>query len=142
DIDRVSEALLVVGPDIEQDRQGGGGMETGAGRIERQLPDRNAHAIGALVSQTEDALAIADDDSLDLVEAGVRQDFLDPVALRPAQKQTTRIVPIMAEGLASLADRGGVDEREHFFEILGQHRVKERLVRILQSAQEDIAIEI
>ena len=142
DIDRVGETLLVVGPDIEQDRQGGGRMETGAGGIERQFADRDAHAVGALVSETEDALAIADDNSFHVVEAGVRQDFLDTVALRPAQKQTTRIMPVMAEGLASLADRRGVDEREHFFEVLGQHRVKERLVRILQSSQEDIAVEI
>ena len=106
-------------------------METGAGGIERQFTDRDAHPVGALVSQTEDALTIADDNSLHVVEAGVRQDFLDPVALRPAEKQTTRIMPIMAEGLASLADRRGVDEREHFFEVLGQHRIKERLVRIL-----------
>jgi len=48
----------------------------------------------------------------------------------------------MAKGLTSLADRRRVDEREHFFEVLGQHRVKKRLVRVLQSAQEDIAIEI
>ncbi len=141
-IDRVSETLPVVGPDIEQDRQGGGRMKTGAGGIERQFADRDAHAIGALVSEPEDALAIADDNRLHLVEPGMGQDFLDPVALRPAQKQATRIMPIMAEGLASLTDRRGVDEREHFFEVLGQHRIKERLVRILQSSQKDIAIEI
>jgi len=48
----------------------------------------------------------------------------------------------MAKGLTSLADRRRVDEREHFFEVLGQHRIKERLVGILQSSQEDIAVEV
>src|ERR1700759_3409740 len=117
-------------------------METGAGGIERQFPNRDPHAVGALVSQTEDALTIADDNRLDLVEPGMRQDLSDPVALRPAQEQPTRVMPIMTEGLAAFANRRGVDERKHFLEVLGEHCVKKRLVRILQSAEEDIAIEI
>src|SRR5260370_15969034 len=69
DIDRIGETLLVVGPDIEQDREGGGWMETGAGRIARHFSAQDAHALGALVSQTDDSLAIADDDALHLLQA-------------------------------------------------------------------------
>ena len=39
-------------------------MDAGAGRIERQLADRNAHAVGAEIAEAEDALAVGDHDQL------------------------------------------------------------------------------
>ena len=69
--------LLIVGADIEQDRQRGRRMQPGAGGVERQLADRNAHAAGALVAEPEDALAVADDDGFDVVEARMAEDAAD-----------------------------------------------------------------
>ena len=54
-------------------------MQTGAGGVERELADRNAHAAGALVAETENALAVADDDGLDAVEARIAEDATDAV---------------------------------------------------------------
>jgi hypothetical protein len=51
-------------------------------------------------------------------------------------------MPIMTERLTCLAYSRSVDERKHLLEMLGQQGVKKRLVRILQSSQENIAIEI
>ena len=48
DIQRVGQAVLVVGPDIQQNRQGQGRMDAGAGGVEGQLADRDAHAARAL----------------------------------------------------------------------------------------------
>jgi len=59
DVQRVGEQLLVVGADIEHDRQRRRRMQAGAGGVERQLADRNAHAAGALVAEPENALAVA-----------------------------------------------------------------------------------
>ena len=44
-------------------------MDAGAGGVERELADRNAHAAGALVAEAENALAVADHDGLDRVVA-------------------------------------------------------------------------
>ena len=59
DIERIVEIGVVVGADIEQDRQRGRRIDAAAGGVERELADRNAHAAGALVAEAEDALAVA-----------------------------------------------------------------------------------
>src|SRR5438093_2547654 len=67
DIEGVRQPLRVVGADIEQDRQRLFRVNSGAGRIERQLADRNPHSAGALVTETENPFPVADDDSTNLV---------------------------------------------------------------------------
>lgn len=69
-------------------------------------------------------------------------DFLDAVAMRPAQEQTARVVPILAERLTALADRRRVDQRQHLLEVPAQQCVKQRFVGVLQTPQEDVAIEV
>src|SRR5437764_291373 len=110
---------------------------TRSNKFAMPIPAEPAPTIAIRWSRIDWPVTFDYDKSVNVVEAGVRQDFLDPAALRPAKKQATRIMPIMAEGLASLTARRRVDEREHLLQVLGQHRVKKRLVRILQSAQED-----
>ena len=65
DIVRIVQMLAVVGADVEDDRQRRRRMQAGAGGVERELADRDAHAAGALVAEAENALAVADDDGLD-----------------------------------------------------------------------------
>ena len=91
DVERVGESRLVVGADVEQDRQRRRGMDAGAGRVERELADRDPHAAGALIAEAEDALAVADDDHLDRVEARIRENLLDAIAVRPAEEQAARL---------------------------------------------------
>src|SRR5205814_9983091 len=62
EIERVLEQHGVVCADIEHDRQAILRRHAGAGGVERQLPDRDAHAAGAEIAEAEDALAIGDDD--------------------------------------------------------------------------------
>ena len=69
--------LLIVGADVEQDRQRGRRMQPGAGGVERQLADRNSHAAGALIAEAKDALAVADHDGLDAVVARMTEDAAD-----------------------------------------------------------------
>src|SRR5215472_18548175 len=84
DIDGIGEPLAIVGAGVEQYRQRRRRMEAGAGGVERELADRDAHAAGALVAEPQYALAVADHDRLDLVEPGVGEDLGDAVAVRPA----------------------------------------------------------
>ena len=69
DVERVVEQLLVLGADVERDRQARLRVDAGAGRVERQLADRDAHAIRAEVAQAEDALAVGDHDHADVARA-------------------------------------------------------------------------
>jgi hypothetical protein len=87
-------------------------------------------------------LAVRDDDDLDAVETRMGEDVLDGVAMRPAQEQPARVAPIMAEFLAAFADGRRVDERKQLLEVPRQECVAERLVRVLQGPQEEIALEI
>ena len=64
DIVGVVQKFFVVGADIQHHRQAEFRMNAGAGGIERQLADRNAHAVGAEVAKAQDTLAVGDDDSL------------------------------------------------------------------------------
>src|SRR6202035_1807580 len=82
DIERIGEAVLVVGPDIENDGQGGRGVEPAAGGVKRQLADRDSHAVGALVAQPQYALAVGNHDRLNAVKTWVGQNLVDPVFMR------------------------------------------------------------
>src|SRR4029078_902726 len=114
---RVAEPLLIVGADIEQDRQGVIGMNTGASRIERKLADRYAHAARTLIAQAQYALTVADDDDADLIEPRIGQDLADAMFVGETQEEAARLAPDLAEALAALADGWRVDERQDLFEI-------------------------
>ena len=86
EVERVGQRLLIVGADIEHDRQGRRRMKTAAGRIERELADRDAHAARTLVAEPEDALAVGQHDCLDPIKARIGQDLPQPLPVRQAQK--------------------------------------------------------
>ena len=142
DILRIVQVLAAVGADVENDRQRRRRMQPGAGGIERELADRNAHAAGALVAEAEDALAVADDDRLDAVEARIAEDAADVVLVRIAEKQAAGFAENARELLAAQPDRRRIDDRHHLFDVLRQQRVEQCLVGVLQAAQEDVFLDI
>ena len=64
------------------------------------------------------------------------------VLVRDAEKQTARLAKDMAEQLAAEADGRRIDDRHHLFDVAGQQRVEQRLVGILQAAQEHVALDV
>src|SRR6516165_7086287 len=142
DINGIRDPLAIVGAGVEQNGQGRRRVQVGAGGIERELGDRNAHAARALIAETQYSLAVADDDRLDVVETGVGEDVRDMGALRPAEEQPARVVPGVAELLAALPNRRRIDERRHFAEVARQQRIEQCLVGVLQPAQEYVAVEV
>ncbi len=86
DVERIGQAFRVVGANIEQDGQRGGGMEPTAACVERQFADRDAHPAGTLVTETENALAVGHDNGLDIVEMGMAQDARNVVPVGHAQE--------------------------------------------------------
>ena len=117
-------------------------MDAAAGGVERELADRDAHAAGALIAEPEDALAVGDDDDLGAIEPRVGEDLLDAIAVRQAEEQAARLAEQPAEVLAALADRRRVDDRQQLLDVAGEQRVEQRLVGVLQLAQERVALEI
>ena len=78
EIERVVEQNLIVGADIENDRQAVLRRHAGAGGVERELAKRDAHSAGAEIAETEDALAVGDDDEAHVLFRPVGQQFLQP----------------------------------------------------------------
>src|SRR6185312_6302772 len=128
DIERISQALGIVGADVDQHRQRRGRIDTAAGGVERELADWDAHAAGALIAEAEDALAVGDDDHLGVVEQRVGEDLLQRALARQRQEQAARLAEQAAEGAATGANRRRVDDRQQFLEILRQQRVEQGLV--------------
>ena len=81
EVQHVAPQFLVVRPDVERDRQTGVWMDTGAGGIEREFSNGNAHAVGAEVAKAEDSLTVGDDDDADVPLRPVAQDLPDASAI-------------------------------------------------------------
>ncbi len=95
-----------------------------------------------MVAEAQDALAVGHHDHLDRVVARVGEDVLDDVAMRKAQEQAARVARVVAELLTAFADRRRVDEGKRLLQVPLDQRVEQRLVLVLQGAQELIALEI
>src|SRR6266496_2927136 len=79
DVERISQAPLVIRAYIQQDRQCLVGMNAGARSVQRQLADGDAHAASALIAETEDSLAVTDDNDADAIVARVSKNRRDPL---------------------------------------------------------------
>jgi len=90
DVQRILMQFRVVGADIERDGEAVVRMQAGAGGVEGQLADRDAHAERAEVAQAEDALAVGDDDHAHVQIRPMSQDFRDAAAFADADEQSAR----------------------------------------------------
>ena len=99
-------------------------MQAGACGVEREFADRDTHAASALIAEPENALAVADDDGLDAVEARIAENAGDAVFERKAQEQSARFAKDAAELLAAEPDRRRVDDRHHLFDVPRQQCVE------------------
>ena len=82
EVPRVVEQFLVVGADVEADRQRACRMDAGPDAIQRQLADADRHAADALVPDTQYGLVIGDDHEFDVAERRrVTQDLLDAAGI-------------------------------------------------------------
>ena len=98
--------------------------------------------VGALVAETEDALAVGDDDHGDLVVGDRSQHLLEAVRVRIRQEQPTMVLVDHAELLARLADHRRVDDRHQRLDVVEQQAQEQRLVVVLHVAQEHVSLEI
>ena len=95
-----------------------------------QLADRDAHAVGAEVAKTQDTPAGADADRVNLANRPVAQHLCDPAAHIDRYVHALRPPIDVAEGQASLGDRGIVHDRHKAFWIRHDNAKEQRLVAI------------
>jgi hypothetical protein len=74
-----AEQLRVVGPHVEQHRQGARRGDASDERVELQLADGDAHPSGALVPDAEDPFAVGDDDHVHVAVGPAFQQRVDPL---------------------------------------------------------------
>ena len=139
---RVLQPLRVVGPDVQDDRQRPLGADSPDERVERQLPDRDAEASGALVADAEDPLAIGDDDHVDLWVGTILQERRNRVAQRVRNEQAPRTPVDVAELLTCQRDDRRVDHGRHLLDVIEEQPVEEDFVGVLESAQIDVALQV
>ena len=139
---RILQALRVVGPDVEDDRQGPLGADSTDERVERELPDGNAQAPRALVADAQDPLAVGDDDDVDLGIGTIAQQRGNRVTHRVGQEQPAWAPVDVAELLARQADDRRVHHGGHLLDVIEEQPVEENFVRVLERAQIDVALEV
>ena len=141
DVIGILQERFVVGADVQHHRQAEFRVHAGAGRIKRQLADRNAHAVGAEIAEAEDALAVGDDDQLRRI-GPVAQHRGDAAAVVGADEQAARALEDVAELLAGEPDGRRVDERLDLVDVVGHDAEEQRLVAVVQSVERDVFFQI
>ena len=70
-VEGVFQESFVVSADVDLDGQRHIGLDSRAGRVQRQFPDRNAHPLTPQVPKAQNALAIRHHNSLRILELGI-----------------------------------------------------------------------
>ena len=141
DVEVVVQQGLVVGADVEADRQRRGRMDAGGRRVERELADGDAHAARALVAQPEDALVVRDDDEAHVVVRDIGQHRLDAPAMIGRDPDAAGAPEDPAVLAAGFADGRRVDDGQELVQVFEQDAEEQVLVAILQGRQPDVALQ-
>jgi hypothetical protein len=141
-VKRIIEQDLVVGANVEDDGQTVLRRHAGAGGVERELADWDAHAAGSEIAETEDALTICDDDEAHVAFRPIGEQLLQAAARADRQIHAARRAEDMTEFLACLADRRSINDWHVSRRVGHQDRVVERLVPRLQIRQHEVFLQI
>ena len=118
------------------------GMDTRGGGVEGKLADRDSHAAGALVTQSQDPLVVGDHDQADIEVGCVAQHRGNVMDVLGRDPETAWVSDDMAIELAGLAHRRGVDDRQELTEVLDQDPVEERFVPVLKCGQSNVFFQV
>jgi hypothetical protein len=141
DIIRILQQLFVVGADVQHDRETQPRVHAGAGRIERELADRDAHAVGAEIAQAENALAVGDDDEFGRI-GPIGQQLGDAAAIVGADEKPARPLENIAELLTGESHRRRVNDRLNLVDIVADEAEKQRLVAVVERIERHVFFEV
>ena len=142
DVERIAEIGFVVGAGIQVHRQQARRRHARRRRVELQLADRNAHAVGAQVAQAEDAAGVGHADEPHVFDRPVAQHFPDVPLAGDRQIHPVRAAEDVVELQAGLADRRVVHDLEEAGRVRHQGAIEQRLVRVEQIHQVDEPVEV
>ena len=129
-------------PTSSETGQGQRGMEAAGGRVEGKLADRDGHAAGALVAETQDPLVVGHDDEADVLVRPLPEDLGDAMQVVGRDPRPAGASEDVAELLAGAPDRGRVDDRQELVEVLGQEPVEQGGVAVLERGEADVLLEV
>jgi hypothetical protein len=141
EIEIVREQRGVVGAHVEADGQRLARGDAGGGGIDGELPDRDAHAPRALITQTQDPLVVGDDDEPHIGGGGVGQHAVDVVTVLRRDPQATGLPEYVAELLAGLTHGGCVDDRQELFQMVAQDTIEQTLVPVVEGGEPDVLLQ-
>ncbi len=142
DIEGILQESGVVGADVEHHRKRGGRMNSRARGVQRELADRDAHAVGTQIAEPQDAFAVGDHDDLHVARAPIAQQGRDPAAILRRNPYPPRTLEDVREALARKPDRGGIDERHDLVRVFDDHPEEQGLVSVVQRVEIDELVEI
>jgi hypothetical protein len=111
-------------------------------RVERELPDRDAHAAGTEVAKTQDPFVVGGDDEPDTGAVHVVQQLSDASGVVRRHPQPAGAPQDVAELAARLTDRRRIHDRSELVQVVDQQPMEERLVAVLQSGQPDVPLQV
>ena len=117
-------------------------MHAGAGRVQHEFADRDAHAVAPQIAEAEDAFAIGHHDYAHIPLRPVAQYLRHAAPIFRGNVEPARAAENSIILLARLADRGRVDDRHHLLDMIDQDAVKERLVSSGQRDERDVAFQV
>ena len=136
----IVEQIEVVGSGVEDDRHDSVGMDAGGGDVDAQLADADRDTPDALVTDAQDSLGVGHHDQVDIVWALAvgEQRRSDGVRIVDVEVDAARLVEPVAVLLDDLPDGGGVDDRQHLLDVLGEQPVEQCLVAVLHRRQVEV----
>jgi hypothetical protein len=112
------------------------------GGVDRQLSDRDTHAVGAQVAEAEDSLSVGDDDDADVLLRPVAQDPADLSAIRRGDEEPLGLPRDVRELPAGLANRRRVDEGQDPLDVFDHGLIEQPLVSLLQRRELHVSIDV
>ena len=142
EIFRVAETFLVVRANIENDGKSARGVYSADEGVERKLADGNAEAAHALVTDTENAFPIGDDDHIDFGIRVIAEERRNEMAERIRNEEAAWTPIDVAELLAAERDDRGVYDGQHLVDMSEKEPIEEDFIGVLQLAEIDVAFEV
>src|SRR5208337_3100302 len=141
-IERVAQQGLIVSATVDEDGERVLRRHASACGIERQLADRDSHAVCAEIAKPQNSLPAADHDEAHVALRPIAENFADAALAFDRQVKALGAAHDVAKLQAGLAHRRGVNERQELHRVRHEHAEEERFVGILQLRQVDVLFQI
>ncbi len=139
---RIAKAFLVVCADVQNDGESARWMNSADEAIERKFANWNAEPADTLVADAQNALAVGDDDHVNLGIWMIAQERRNRMAQRVGNEEAARTAVDVAEFLAAERDDRRIDDRQHFIDVAEQQTIEKNFVGVLKLPEIDVALEI